>query len=191
MFVIEQVAFGEHVQHEIGRSIEIPIARVGIAQLERPVVDLQDDARKESSTVRQLDRRMDATVQAGREQSVIVDAHCDVGQQSGLTHIEFTDHGSASYGPLLPRWKPELFAGPLSPSPPTPLPPQAGGGEGRGFETAYHGRRLGISGSTPSRHADASSAPGMFHFKLRVVDRSDRKLARSSGLRATTNHSEE
>src|SRR5262245_60052875 len=51
--------------------------------------------------------------------------------------------------------------------------------------------RIGISGSTPSRHAGASSAGGTFQVKLRVLDLSDRNLAKCSWLRATTSHSEE
>jgi hypothetical protein len=33
-----------------------------------------------------------ATVATGREQPVVVDTHREVGEQSRLTHVEFTDH---------------------------------------------------------------------------------------------------
>src|SRR5262245_31987340 len=91
MLVVEQVV-SENVEYEIGRSFEKVIPWAGVALLERTVVDLDDDARTEPSAVVQLDRRVYATVQTGREQPVVVDTHGDVGQQSRLTNIEFGDH---------------------------------------------------------------------------------------------------
>jgi hypothetical protein len=60
------------------------------------VVDLHEDTRTQPGAVLQVDRRVDATVQAGREQPVVIDAHRQIGQQSGLTDIEFTEHNGDS-----------------------------------------------------------------------------------------------
>src|SRR5437016_10820842 len=98
MFVVEQVVSGENVEHEIGRSFEKVIRRAGIALLQLAVVHHHNDARTEPRGVIQLDRRVYATVQTGREQPVVVDTHCNIGQQSRLTNIELTEHRSASSG---------------------------------------------------------------------------------------------
>src|SRR5580704_5310167 len=113
MFIVEQVVFRENVQDKIGRSLEAVIRRLGVALLERTVVDLYDDAGTEPGAVIQLDRRVDATVQAGREQPVVVDARCKIGQQRGLANIEFKGHNGTSWGGMTSLPEPCLSPFPL------------------------------------------------------------------------------
>jgi hypothetical protein len=82
ILVVEQVISGEHVEHEIGRPFETVIRWFGIALLELAVAHHHNDARTEPRVVIQLDRRVYATVQTGREQPVVVDTHGEIGQQS-------------------------------------------------------------------------------------------------------------
>jgi hypothetical protein len=97
VLVVEQVVFRQlvarkDVEHEIRRTAENVVVRARFALLQPAVIDLYDDARAEPQPLLQFNRRVNAAVQSGREQPVVVDAHDDVGEKRRLANIEFAEH---------------------------------------------------------------------------------------------------